>query len=204
MPQVIDDIEQRGFTVIDATCPHVMRAQRAAAKLAKDGRHVLVVGEAGHPEVEGISAHARVAGGRCTIVGSPEDIPSDLSGRVGVVVQTTQSRERFEEVLDALEGLHLDLEVKDTICFATTQRQLSAVELAEQVDAMVVIGGRNSSNTTRLFEICAQHCSHAHHIERAEEIDPSWFDGCRVVGVSAGASTPDNQIESVVRYLGEL
>ena len=72
-----------------------------------------------------------------------------------MVVQTTQSRERFEEVLDALEGLHLDLEVKDTICFATTQRQLSAVELAEQVDAMVVIGGRNSSNTTRLFEICA-------------------------------------------------
>lgn len=204
VPQVIDDIEQRGFTVIDATCPHVMRAQRAAAKLAKDGRHVLVVGEAGHPEVEGISAHARVAGGQCTIVGSPEDIPSDLSGRVGVVVQTTQSRERFEEVLDALEGLHLDLEVKDTICFATTQRQLSAVELAEQVDAMVVIGGRNSSNTTRLFEICAQHCSRAHHIERAEEIDPSWFDGCRVVGVSAGASTPDNQIESVVRYLGEL
>ena len=70
VPQVIDDIEQRGFTVIDATCPHVMRAQRAAAKLAKDGRHVLVVGEAGHPEVEGISAHARVAGGQCTIVGS--------------------------------------------------------------------------------------------------------------------------------------
>ena len=69
---------------------------------------------------------------------------------------------------------------------------------------MVVIGGRNSSNTTRLFEICAQHCSRAHQIERAEEIDPSWFDGCRVVGVSAGASTPDNQIESVVRYLGEL
>lgn len=75
VPQVIDDIEQRGFTVIDATCPHVMRAQRAAAKLAKEGRHVLVVGEAGHPEVEGISAHARVAGGQCTIVGSPEDIP---------------------------------------------------------------------------------------------------------------------------------
>lgn len=82
VPQVIDDIEQRGFTVIDATCPHVMRAQRAAAKLAKEGRHVLVVGEAGHPEVEGISAHARVAGGQCTIVGSPEDIPSDLSGRL--------------------------------------------------------------------------------------------------------------------------
>lgn len=204
VPQTIDAIEQRGFSVIDATCPHVMRAQRAAAKLAKEGRHVLVIGEAGHPEVEGISAHARVAGGECTIVGSPEDIPDNLSGKVGVVVQTTQSRQRFEEVLAALEARDFDLEVKDTICFATTQRQLSAVELAQRVDAMVVIGGRNSSNTTRLYEICAQHCKRAFHIEQADEIDPAWFEGCRIVGVSAGASTPDNQIESVVERLGEL
>ena len=78
------------------------------------------------------------------------------------------------------------------------------LELAERVDAMVVIGGRNSSNTTRLYEICAEHCARAYHVESAEEIDPSWFDECRVVGVSAGASTPDNQIDSVVEYLSEL
>ncbi len=204
VPQVISQLQERGFNVIDATCPHVMRAQRAAAKLAAAGRHVLVVGEAGHPEVEGISAHAVEAGGKCTIVGTAEDIPEGLTGPVGVVVQTTQSRERFEEVIQALKQRDLDLEVKDTICFATTQRQLSAIELAERVDAMVVIGGRNSSNTTRLFEICAQHCAKAFHIESAEEIDPSWFDDCQVVGVSAGASTPDDQIESVVSFLAEL
>ncbi len=204
VPQVISQLEEKGFKVIDATCPHVMRAQRAAAKLAASGRHVLVVGEAGHPEVEGISAHAVEAGGECTIVGGAEDIPEGLCGPVGVVVQTTQSRERFEEVLSALERRNLDLEVKDTICFATTQRQHSAIELAERVDAMVVIGGRNSSNTTRLFEICAQHCGKVFHIESADEIDPSWFDDCRVVGVSAGASTPDDQIESVVSFLAEL
>lgn len=204
VPSVIDDIKARGLTLIDATCPHVMRAQKAAAQLAREGRHVLVVGEAGHPEVEGISAHAVEAGGTCTIVGSAADIPADLQGRVGVVVQTTQSRERFEEVLAALEGRDIDLAVKDTICFATTQRQLSAVELAQRVDAMVVIGGRNSSNTTRLYEICSKNCPKAYHIECAEEIDPAWFDDCRVVGVSAGASTPDDQIESVVSYLTEL
>ena len=204
VPQVISQLEEHGAKVIDATCPHVMRAQRAAAKLAAAGRHVLVVGEAGHPEVEGISAHAVEAGGECTIVGSAQDIPEGLSGPVGVVVQTTQSRERFEEVLRALEQRNLDLEVKDTICFATTQRQHSAIELAERVDAMVVIGGRNSSNTTRLFEICSQHCPKAFHIESADEVDPSWFDDCRVVGVSAGASTPDDQIESVVSFLAEL
>ena len=204
VPQVLGQIEQRGAEVVDATCPHVMRAQRAAAKLASAGRHVLVVGEAGHPEVEGISAHALEAGGQCTIVGGPADIPANLEGPVGVVVQTTQSRERFEEVLEALRQRGLDMEVKDTICFATTQRQHSAIELAEQVDAMVVIGGRNSSNTTRLYEICRQHCAKAFHIEGAEEIDPAWFDGCQGVGVSAGASTPDGQIESVVSYLAEL
>lgn len=204
VPQVITDIKEHGFKVVDATCPHVMRAQRAAAKLASDGRHVIVVGEEGHPEVEGISAHARVAGGQCTIVGDVDDIPFDLPQRIGVVVQTTQSEAKLTEVLSALEGCGLDVEVKNTICSATTQRQKSAIALAQQVDAMVVIGGRNSSNTTRLFEICSQHCSHSYHIESPEEIDPQWFHGLKTVGVTAGASTPDNQIESVVAFLNQL
>ena len=204
IPQVIDAIKERGLSVVDATCPHVMRAQRAAAKLARDGRHVLVVGEAGHPEVEGISAHARVAGGMCSIVGCAGDIPDTLTERVGVVVQTTQSEEKLNEILLALEGRNLDVEVKNTICSATIQRQKSAIELAQDVDAMVVIGGRNSSNTTRLYEICSQHCDRTYHIESAEEIDASWFKGCVRVGVTAGASTPDNQIEPVVSYLSAL
>ncbi len=204
VPQVLDELSAQGLQVVDATCPHVMRAQRAAAKLAREGRQVLVVGEAGHPEVEGISAHARVVGGECVIVGGAQDIPDSLSNRIGVVVQTTQSQAKLDEVLVALEGKGLDIEVKNTICSATTQRQKSAISLAKTVDAMVVIGGRNSSNTTRLYEICAQHCSRAHHIESAEEIQPSWFEGCKTVGVSAGASTPDNQIESVIALLESL
>ena len=204
IPQVISQIAERGFNVVDATCPHVMRAQRAAAKLAKEGRHVLVVGEAGHPEVEGISEHARVAGGVCTIVGGANDVPENLKGAIGVVVQTTQSEEKLAEVLAELENQNLDVEVKNTICSATTQRQKSAIELSQKVDAMVVIGGRNSSNTTRLFEICSQYCPKTFHIESAEEIDPYWFEGCASVGVSAGASTPDNQIEPVVAYLSSL
>ena len=204
VPQVITEIKDRGFTVVDATCPHVMRAQRAAAKLASDGRHVLVVGEAGHPEVEGISAHALVAGGECTIVGSAEDIPANLPCRIGIVVQTTQSEAKLSEVLSALEGRGLDIEVKNTICSATTQRQKSAIALAQQVDAMVVIGGRNSSNTTRLYEICSQYCASTYHIEGAEEIDPAWFSDAKTLGVTAGASTPDNQIESVVAFLNQL
>ena len=204
VPQVLEAIGERGNRIIDATCPHVLRAQRAAASLARVGRHVIVVGEAGHPEVEGISAHAREAGGVCTIVGGTSDLPEKLDTPVGVVVQTTQSREKLNEVLAALEEHGVDVEVKDTICFATVQRQRAAVELAEHVDAMVVIGGRNSSNTTRLYEICRDHCSQAYHVEGAEEIDPSWFVNCHIVGVSAGASTPDDQIDDVVSYLESL
>lgn len=204
VPQIIDEIKQRGYNVVDATCPHVMRAQRAAARLASEGRHVLVVGEAGHPEVEGISAHARVAGGECTIIGGADDLPEHLPQRVGVVVQTTQSEAKLSEVVEALEARGVDVEVKNTICSATTQRQRSAIALAKQVDAMVVIGGRNSSNTTRLFEICSRNCLHAYHIEAVEEIDPAWFDDCRTVGVTAGASTPDDQIESVIDFLRSL
>ena len=98
----------------------------------------------------------------------------------------------------------MDIEVKNTICSATTQRQKSAIALAQQVDAMVVIGGRNSSNTTRLYEICSQYCASTYHIEGAEEIDPAWFSDAKTVGVTAGASTPDNQIESVVAFLNQL
>ena len=169
VPEVLDALAARGNEIVDATCPHVMRAQRAAAKLAAEGYHVLVVGEEGHPEVEGILAHARREGDQCMVVGAVEDIP-----------------------------------VKDTICFATIQRQDAARALARSVDVMLVIGGRNSSNTTRLYEMCAGCCDAVYHIESAQEIDPSWFAHKTTVGISAGASTPENQIEEVVSYLETL
>ncbi len=204
IPQVIDMLSERGREVIDATCPHVLRAQRAAAKLAREGFHVLVVGEAGHPEVEGILEHARQEGKRCTIVGSIEDIPVDLVEPVGIVVQTTQSHQKLGEIVDALEARGIDPLVKDTICFATIQRQDAARDLASSVDVMLVIGGRNSSNTTRLYEMCQQCCNAVYHIESAEEIDPAWFESASSVGISAGASTPEDQIQAVVSYLETL
>lgn len=204
VPEVIDEMNARGIEVIDATCPHVLRAQRAAAQLAREGYHVLVVGEAGHPEVEGILAHARRVGERCTVVGSVEDIPADLQEPVGIVVQTTQSHQKLAEIVDALKARGIEPVVKDTICFATIQRQDAARALAREVDVMLVIGGRNSSNTTRLYEMCQQCCDAVYHIENAREIDPAWFAGVERVGISAGASTPEDQIEEVVSFLETL
>ena len=204
VPEVIDTLSARGLEVIDATCPHVLRAQRAAAHLAREGYHVLVVGEAGHPEVEGIFAHARREGEHCTVVGSTAEIPAVLVEPVGIVVQTTQSHQKLAEIVEALEARGVDPVVKDTICSATIQRQDAARDLAGTVDVMLVIGGRNSSNTTRLYEMCQQCCDAVYHIESVREIDPAWFEAVESVGISAGASTPEDQIEDVVSYLETL
>ena len=142
--EVHEALDQRGLSVIDATCPHVARAQQAAEELAREGRFVVVVGEAGHPEVEGLVSWARRAGGRVAVVARPGDLPVDIAGPVGIVVQTTQTRGALDAVVTALRERGIEPEVRNTICFATRQRQEAAAKLAEQVDAVVVIGGRNS------------------------------------------------------------
>lgn len=203
-PQVLAAVEDRGFAVVDATCPHVSRAQAAAAELAGEGCRVIVLGEAGHPEVEGLTAWAEEAGGKVDVVAGPAEIPAGLYDPVGVVAQTTQRRENLEAVVAALREAGLDPIVRNTICSATRQRQEAAADLAASVDAMVVIGGRNSSNTTRLAEVCAVTCPRTFHIESADELEPAAFAGCHRIGLTAGASTPENQIASVEAFLRTL
>ena len=203
-PEVRDAIAARGLPMLDATCPHVLRAQKAAADLAREGCHVIVVGEAGHPEVLGIAAYARREGTKVDVASSPADVPSNLQAPVGVVVQTTQKRESLDAVVEAIHAQGVVPIVKSTICTATRERQDETAQLAEAVDAMVVLGGRNSSNTTRLAEICAARCGHTFHIESPSELVPEWFADCKIVGVTAGASTPDDQITALVAALEQL
>jgi 4-hydroxy-3-methylbut-2-enyl diphosphate reductase len=201
-PAVIVAAGEAGLEVIDATCPFVSTAQRHAADLTQEGYSVVIVGEAEHPEVEGILAHA---GGSALIVQHASDLPERLpSKRVGVVVQTTQSASRLEEVVSALLGRVSELRVFNTICSATTKRQIAADELARTADVMIVVGGRNSGNTTRLAEICRAVNVRVHHVETADELDSAWFAGAEVVGVTAGASTPDEQIRGVIDAIEAL
>ncbi len=195
-PAIIAEAHDKGLDVVDATCPHVRKAHEAAEELRASGYTVVIVGEADHPEVEGIMAHA---GGEAIVVESASELPERMpSRRIGVVVQTTQSAARLAEVVDALLPSVRDLRVVNTICSATGKRQQSAEELAESVDVMIVVGGRNSGNTTRLVEICSSVNPHVHHVETADELEPAWFAGASVVGVTAGASTPDEQIKGVI------
>ena len=197
-----EEAQRRGFDIVNATCPHVLRVQKSAGRLDAEGRFVIIVGEKGHPEVEGILSHA---GDRAAIVLDAEEIPDLGSGaRVGVVVQTTQSPAKLAEIVAALEERGYDIEVCDTICAATRKRQEAALRLAERVDVMVVVGGRNSGNTRRLVEICAGACLHTYHIERPEELEAPWFAGAELVGVTAGASTPRAHIERVVAALKDI
>jgi 4-hydroxy-3-methylbut-2-enyl diphosphate reductase len=195
-PSIVDSARASGLEVIDATCPFVSSAQEAAEKLKADGYTVVIVGEADHPEVEGIVAHA---GGDAIVVEEVSDIPAHLPSRkVGIVVQTTQSLDRLNQVVAALLPRVAELKVHNTICSATGKRQSAAEELARGVDVMVVVGGHNSGNTTRLAEICRSVNPRVHHVETADELDPTWFAGATSVGVTAGASTPDEQMAGVV------
>lgn len=203
-PAVRRAVASRGLPVVDATCPHVARAQKAAAQLGERLGRVVVVGEAGHPEVEGLVACAREAGAEVFVAACPADLPACLREPVGVVVQTTQTRAALDAVEAALRTRGVNPEVKNTICSATSQRQEAAAELAGEVDAIVVVGGRNSSNTTRLADICAASCPRTYHIESPDEVDPAWFAGCESVGVTAGASTPEAHIAAVVARLEAL
>ena len=180
--------------VLDATCPFVKKVHLAARRLAEEGYQVVVVGEKGHPEVEATLPHAPGA----IVVGSAEEAKAlEPCRKLGVVVQTTQSRAHRAEVVNVLLAKAEEIRVMNTICEATSGHQGACAKLAREADVMVVIGGRISANTTRLAEIARALCPRTHHVEGADELDPNWFAGAGVIGITAGASTPASQIEAV-------
>ena len=199
-PGMLSEARRLGLTVVDATCPFVRKAQELAAHLAGSGYQVLVAGDPAHPEIEAVVA----AAGKALVVRDADDIePARLRRRVGLICQTTLAPGPLARVAAAIAPLCRELVVHNTICTATYDRQRAALELAGQVDVMVVVGGRDSANTAHLAEICRELVP-THHVERAGELDPDWFTGCGRVGITAGASTPAEQIQMVQERLQEM
>jgi 4-hydroxy-3-methylbut-2-enyl diphosphate reductase len=196
-PDVVEGARARDLNVVDATCTFVAVAQRKAASLREAGYAVVILGERDHPEVAGLEGFA---GEGAVVVEDAAGLPlAQLRGkRTGVVVQTTQTRANLASVAAALAPVARELLVFNTICDATEKRQSAACELAAEVDVVVVVGGRNSANTARLAQLCRALESRTYHIESAAELEAVWFAGARRIGVTAGASTPDEEIEATV------
>lgn len=198
----MEEAQRKELEIVDATCPFVKKAQEHVKYLSEAGYEVLVVGDADHPEVEGIVSYGK---DKVYVVASGEEVRKlPKMSKIAVVAQTTQSFENLKNVVD--ECLHRGGEVRvfNTICDATAVRQQEATELAQQVDCMIVIGGFNSANTRRLAEICSELQPRTHHIETAQELDTTWFEGVDKVGVTAGASTPKWIIDDVIERLEEI
>ncbi len=193
--------KDRDLTVVDGTCPYVKYPQAMAQRLSRDGYHVVIVGDANHAEVKGVVSYCE---GPCTVVKPGGAIPQIPDKKVAVLAQTTCIGADFERVVGALALRHKEVRAVNTICNDTEERQEDARALAAEVDAVVVVGGKNSANTRHLAEICRAIQPRTWHVETEGELQPAWFEGCRVVGLSAGASTPDWIVEGVAAWLRAL
>lgn len=199
---VLDAARERGMKIVDATCPVVIRAHSLAFKLVEEGYQLIVVGDHGHPEMVTLK---EVLGDRVTVVHTREEAAAvKLRGRIAVMSQTTQSQENFRQIVGDLSLRTKELRVVNTLCPAITVRQEEAERLVEEVDALVIIGGHHSSNTTRLAEIGRSHGLPTYHVEVPQELQAAWFEGVEKVGVMSGASTPEWIIADVVARLREI
>lgn len=198
-PGVFEKIKAAGVPFIDTTCPIVRSAQKAAHRLAQSGYGVVIFGEASHPEVRGLLGWAG-GGAQAAMEAGSIDLEA-LPKRVGVLAQTTQNRGEFVSFVNCLGARLLpnaqEVRIINTLCRETQKRQSAAVELAGASDLMIVVGGHNSANTRHLAEVCRS-IVETHHIENAAEIDSAWLKGRGAVGITAGASTPDEAIQEVL------
>lgn len=201
-PKVFEEAKGKGLNIIDATCPFVLRSQEHARDLVTEGYFLVVLGEKKHPEVIGIVAQVP---GRAVAIETLEDLNQvELPNKIGVVLQSTQKIEKFNEIILTLFHRCHEVKIRKTICNVVARHQKSATELAKEVDLMIVIGGKNSANTKELAMISREMGAKTYHIETAEEIKEEWFDGSQNVGVTAGTSTPSFIIESILKRLNDV
>ena len=199
-PEVVEEARQRKLRVIDATCPLVTKVHLESRKAAKDGFDVLLVGHEGHDEVVGTKGEAP---DRTTVVDTPDDVAAVVAGHRPkfVVTQTTLSVGDTDATIQAITARFPDAEVRNDICYATTNRQAAVRSIAERAQLVIVVGSANSSNSVRLAEVAAGTGTTAYRVDGLSEIDPAWYEGVDVVGLSAGASVPDSLLEPIIEDL---
>lgn len=201
-PQAYEDLKARGLRIMDGTCPYVHYSQRKAMELRSEGYTVIIVGDKSHPEILGILGYID---NQAHVIKTPEEAAAlPEIERAGIIAQTTISPAKYRSIIDVIRAKSGDVKVCETICDATEENQKAVRQLSGEVDLLYVIGGRHSANSNKLVEAAREKCPRSMLIETADEIDPRDLEGVGRVGISAGASTPDWMIQTVVRRLRQL
>ncbi|WP_297442056.1 4-hydroxy-3-methylbut-2-enyl diphosphate reductase [Sulfurimonas sp.] len=197
----LENLHKSGVKVVDATCPFVTKPQEIAQEMSEKGYSVVIFGDEKHPEIKGVKSYATHG---AEVVTSVEDLKDlKLHERIALIAQTTRKVEDYMEIANYLIPRYKEVCVFNTICNATFENQEAVRKLSKKADIMLVIGGKNSSNTKQLFSIAKENCSDSYHIEDENELDFSWFENKQYCGVTAGASTPDWIIQNVIKTVKE-
>ena len=199
--EIYDLIEEKELECIDATCPFVKRIHQIVQKESENGRHIIIIGNEGHPEVEGIKGWSKTP---VTVVESHEQaqkFDAKIEKKLCIVSQTTFNYKKFQDLVEIFQKKGYDIIVANTICNATQERQEEAIELAAKADVMIVIGGTHSSNTRKLYELCKSECENTYYIQTLEDLKLELPNSVELVGITAGASTPNKIIEEVQNYV---
>ena len=192
-------LEENGVNLIDATCPFVTKPQNIVEDMSKEGYDVIIFGDSKHPEIKGVLSYGN---DRTFVVNTVDELQKlKLSQQIAIVSQTTRKPDDFAKLVNYLVMNYKEVRVFNTICNATFENQDAARDLAQEVDIMIVIGGKHSSNTKQLLNICLQECSASYLVETIEDLQEEWFERKKICGISAGASTPDWIIENIVKKI---
>lgn len=202
--QVEASLRERGVQVIDATCPKVKKAQLVIKRNTENGRILLLYGEDSHPEVKGLLSYAPSGTFLFDSLEELKELKLDENEKYCLAAQTTQDRIIYEEAQEYLKSLELDVTYLQTICDATRQRQLEAIDIADKVDRMIVVGGRISGNTRRLVQVVEGQGTKCIHVEVAEELPLEELKDCNKIGLTAGASTPKHLVDSIQNIIESL
>lgn len=194
--QELSTLNERQVNVVDATCPYVTKPQQIVEEMSVQGYDIVIFGDEAHPEIKGVKSYAV---GNVFVINSPDEIDAlKLREKVATVAQTTRKIEEYQQIVGKLMAKHKEVRVFNTICNATFDNQDAVRDLAQKADVMIIIGGKNSSNTKQLHSIAKEYCSDSYHIESKDDLKNEWFRNKQFCGISAGASTPDWIIDDVV------
>ncbi len=197
-----DKLKSKNIEIIDATCPFVKKPQEIVERMSKKGYDIVIFGDINHPEIQGVKSYC--SNERCFVVLNTEEIKKlKLRDKIATVAQTTRKIDDYLKLADYLIKNHKEVRVFNTICNATFENQQAVKELSKQADVMIIVGGKNSSNTKQLFNIAKEFCE-AYLVENEDELKKEWFKNKRLCGVSAGASTPEWLVEKIILRIKEL